>query len=63
MKQIAIALLAALAVVIGLNMIALIVGIAEMYSHQIHPPISNDIPTGQLVDVPPAQPGPRLSLT
>ena len=30
--------------------------------HLIHPPISNDIPTGELVDVPPAQPGPRLSL-
>lgn len=33
MTKIAIALLAALAVIIGLNIIALIVGIAEMYSH------------------------------
>lgn len=33
MTKIAIALLAALAVIIGLNVIALIVGVAEMYSH------------------------------
>ena len=33
MAKIALALLAALAVIIGLNVIALIVGVAEIYSH------------------------------